>query len=135
MALILSDVGKPHPALCSSRKQPDILAHAYAQCHANRGAAGVDEQDFEDVEAYGLERWLGELAFALGAKTYQAGPIRRVYIPKANGKLRPLGIPTLRDRVCMTAAMLVLTPIYEADLPSEQYPTERGAPPSRRRGK
>src|SRR5208282_4972570 len=97
----------------------DILAHAYAQCRSNKGAPGVDRQDFEAVETYGVERWLGELALALRQETYRPDPIRRVYIPKANGKLRPLGISTLRDRVCMTAAMLVLEPIFEADLPSE----------------
>jgi len=99
----------------------DILAHAYAQCRSNKGAPGIDGQDFSDVEAYGVERWLGELALALRQETYQPDPIRRVFIPKANGKLRPLGISTLRDRVCMTAAMLVLEPIFEADLPPEQY--------------
>jgi group II intron reverse transcriptase/maturase len=81
----------------------------------------VDGQDFADIEAYGTERWLGELALALRQETYRPDPIRRVFIPKANGKLRPLGISTLRDRVCMTAAMLVLEPIFEADLPPEQY--------------
>jgi len=81
----------------------------------------VDGQDFEAVEAYGVERWLGELAQALRKETYRPDPIRRVFIPKANGKLRPLGISTLRDRACMTAAMLVLEPIFEADLPPEQY--------------
>ena len=85
------------------------------------GAPGVDGQDFAEVERYGLERWLGELALALKEETYRPDPIRRVYIPKANGKLRPLGISTLRDRVCMTAATLVLEPIFEADLPTEQY--------------
>src|SRR6187397_1975638 len=104
----------------------DILAHAWAQCRSNQGAPGTDGQDFADVEAYGVERWLGELALALRKETYRPDPLRRVFIPKANStakspKLRPLGISTLRDRVCMTAAMLVLYPIFEADLPPEQY--------------
>ena len=99
----------------------DILAHAYAQCCSNKGAPGVDGQDFADIEAYGVQRWLGELALALREESYRPEPIRRVFIPKANGKLRPLGISTVRDRVCMTAAMLVLEPIFEADLPAEQY--------------
>jgi RNA-directed DNA polymerase len=81
----------------------------------------VDGQEFADVEAYGVQRWLGELALALRQETYRPEPIRRVFIPKANGKLRPLGISTLRDRVCMTAALFVLEPIFEADLPPEQY--------------
>jgi group II intron reverse transcriptase/maturase len=108
-------------ALYDKIYREDILAHAYAQCRSNRGAPGVDGQDFAEIEAYGLERWLGELAFALREEAYQPDAIRRVYIPKANGKLRPLGISTLRDRVCMTAAMLVLEPIFEADLPEEMY--------------
>jgi group II intron reverse transcriptase/maturase len=108
-------------ALYDKIYREDVLAHAYAQCRSNKGAPGVDRQDFAEVEAYGVERWLGELALALREETYRPDPIRRVYIPKANGKLRPLGISTLRDRVCMTAAMLVLEPIFEADLPSEQY--------------
>src|SRR5271169_5529155 len=83
----------------------DILAHAYAQCRSNKGAPGVDGQDFGDIDVYGVERWLGELALALREETYRPDPIRRVFIPKANGKLRPLGISTLRDRVCMTAAI------------------------------
>jgi len=108
-------------ALYDKIYREDILAHAYAQCRSNKGAPGVDGQDFADVEAYGLKRWLGELAIALKEETYRPDPIRRVFIPKPNGKLRPLGISTLRDRVCMTAAMLVLAPIFEADLPPEQY--------------
>jgi RNA-directed DNA polymerase len=104
----------------------DILAHAFAQCRSNKGTPGVDGQDFADVEAYGVERWLGELALALKEEKYRPDPIRRVFIPKANGKLRPLGISTLRDRVCMTAAMLVLDPIFEADLPPEQYAYRQG---------
>ena len=114
-------VGYRFYALYDKISREDILAHAYAQCRSNKGAPGVDGQDFSDVEAYGVERWLAELALALRQETYQPEPIRRVFIPKANGKLRPLGISTLRDRVCMTAAMLVLEPIFEADLPPELY--------------
>ena len=108
-------------ALYDKIYREDILAHAYAQCRSNKGAPGVDGQDFLDIESYGLERWLGELTIALKEETYRPDPIRRVFIPKPNGKLRPLGISTLRDRVCMTAAMLVLDPIFDADLASEQY--------------
>ncbi len=108
-------------ALYDKVYREDILTYAYAQCRSNRGAPGVDGQDFAAVEAYGVERWIGELAFALREEAYQPDAIRRVYIPKANGKLRPLGISTLKDRVCMTAAMLVLEPIFEADLPPEMY--------------
>jgi hypothetical protein len=116
-----AEAGYRFYALYDKISREDILAHAYAQCRSNKGAPGVDGQDFADIEAYGLQRWLGELALALRQETYRPDPIRRVYIPKANGKLRPLGISTLRDRVCMTAAMLVLEPIFEADLPPEQY--------------
>src|SRR5450631_1847271 len=113
-------------ALYDKIYREDILAHAYSQCCSNKGTPGVDGQNFEDIEAYGVERWLGELALALKEEKYRADPIRRVYIPKANGKLRPLGISTLRDRVCMTAATLVLAPIFEADLPAEQYAYRQG---------
>jgi group II intron reverse transcriptase/maturase len=116
-----AEAGYRFYALYDKISREDILAHAYAQCRSNNGAPGVDGQDFADIEAYGVERWLGELALALRQERYRPDPIRRVYIPKAKGKLRPLGISTLRDRVCMTAAMLVLDPIFEADLPSEQY--------------
>jgi RNA-directed DNA polymerase len=98
----------------------DILAHAYAQCRSNKGAPGIDGQDFADIEAYGVERWLAELALALRQETY------RPDIPKANGKLRPLGLSGVRDRVCMTAALLVLEPIFEADLPPEIYAYRAG---------
>jgi group II intron reverse transcriptase/maturase len=113
-------------ALYDKISREDILAHAYAQCRSNKGAPGVDGQDFADIEAYGVERWLAELALALRQETYRPEPIRRVFIPKANGKLRPLGISTVRDRVCMTAAMLVLEPIFEADLPPEIYAYRAG---------
>ena len=121
-----AEAGYRFYALYDKLSRDDILAHAYAQCRSNKGAPGVDGQDFADIEAYGVERWLGELALALRQETYRPEPIRRVFIPKANGKLRPLGISTVRDRVCMTAAMLVLEPIFEADLPSEIYAYRAG---------
>ena len=116
-----AEAGYRFYALYDKIYREDVLAYAYAQCRSNKGAPGVDRQDFAEAEAYGVQKWLGELALALRQETYRPDPIRRVFIPKANGKLRPLGISTLRDRVCMTAAMLVLEPIFEADLPSEQY--------------
>jgi RNA-directed DNA polymerase len=121
-----ADPGYRFYALYDKISRADILAHAYALCRSNQGAPGVDGQDFAAVEAYGVECWLGELALALREETYRPEPIRRVYIPKANGKLRPLGISTLRDRVCMTAATLVLEPIFEADLPPQQYAYRSG---------
>jgi RNA-directed DNA polymerase len=116
-----TEAGYRFYALYDKISRDDILTHAYAQCRSNKGAPGVDGQEFADVEAYGVERWLGQLALALREETYRPDPIRRVFIPKANGKLRPLGISTLRDRVCMSAALLVLDPIFEADLPPEQH--------------
>jgi group II intron reverse transcriptase/maturase len=99
----------------------DVLAHAYDRCKANLGAAGVDGQRFEDIKAYGLDRWLGELQKELKDKSYVPSAVRRVWIPKPDGKQRPLGIPTIKDRVAQMAAVLVLEPIFEADLLPEQY--------------
>jgi RNA-directed DNA polymerase len=99
----------------------DIMAEAYRRCRENGGSAGVDGQTFEDIKKYGERRWLDELKQELKERRYQAGAIRRVWIPKANGKLRPLGISTIRDRVVMTAMVLVLGPIFEADLQPEQH--------------
>lgn len=104
----------------------DVLAFAYACCKANGGAAGVDDQTFEDIEASGLEPWLAQLSYDLRSKSYRPQAVRRVYIPKANGKLRPLGIPTIRDRVVQMAVVLLLEPIFEADLQPEQYAYRRG---------
>lgn len=99
----------------------DVLAYAYRVCKANKGAPGVDAQEFADIEAYGEDRWLGELAQALKEKSYQPKAVKRVWIPKANGKLRPLGIPCIADRTVMTAATVVLSAIFEADMPGEQH--------------
>jgi len=89
----------------------------------------VDGEGFEDIEAYGEDRWLGELAERLKKKDYRPEAVKRVWIPKPNGKLRPPRIPTITDRVVQTAAMLVLEPLFEADLQPEQYAyrAERGA--------
>ena len=121
-----AEAGYRFYALYDKISRDDILAHAYDQCRSNKGAPGIDRQDFADIEAYGVERWLAELALALRQESYRPEPIRRVFIPKANGKLRPLGISTLRDRVCMTATRLVLEPIFEADLPPEIYAYRAG---------
>jgi len=108
-------------ALYDKLYRPDVLHFAYRCCQANEGAAGVDGQTFEDVKEYGEQRWLDELAQELRDKTYRPGAIRRVYIPKPNGSKRPLGIPTLKDRVVQMAAVLVLGAIFEADLQPQQY--------------
>jgi RNA-directed DNA polymerase len=108
-------------ALYDKVYRKDILAFAYQCCQANGGAAGVDGQSFEDIAAYGVERWLDELAQELKSRTYRPLPVRRVYIRKPDGGQRPLGIPAIRDRVAETAAVLVLEPIFEADLQPEQY--------------
>src|SRR6266513_1608527 len=92
----------------------DILGHAYRLARANAGAPGVDGMTFAQFEAEGLEAWLASLREELGLKTYRPAPVRRVMIPKPGGGERPLGIPTIRDRVVQTAAKLVLEPIFEA---------------------
>jgi RNA-directed DNA polymerase len=108
-------------ALYDKVYRPDVLLHAYDCCKANKGAAGVDGQTFEDIETYGVGQWLVELQQVLKDKSYRPSAVRRVWIPKPDGKQRPLGIPTIKDRVAQMAAVLVLEPIFETDLPPEQY--------------
>src|SRR5215472_12161602 len=99
----------------------DILRHAYDLARAKQGAPGVDGVTFAKIEAAGLEDWLSRLGEALRAKTYRCQAVRRVMIPKPGGGERPLGIPTIRDRVVQTAAKLVLEPIFEADFDPAAY--------------
>src|SRR5579863_9121898 len=99
----------------------DLLAHAYALAKSNQGAPGVDGQSFRDIESQGLEEWLSGVREELRAKTYQPRAVRRVMIPKPGGGERPLGIPTIRDRVVQTAAKLLLEPIFEADFDPHAY--------------
>ena len=99
----------------------DVLSHAYELAKANKGAPGVDGQTFEAIESQGLREWLEGIRKDLHDKTYKPQPVRRVLIPKPGGGERPLGIPTIRDRVVQTAAKLVLEPIFEADLEPDAY--------------
>ena len=109
-------------ALVDKVWREDFLLEAWGLVRRNGGAAGVDGMTVADIEAYGVERWAGELSRDLRDGTYEPSPVRQVLIPKKQpGKFRPLGIPCLRDRVAQTSAMLVLGPIFEADLEPEQY--------------
>ena len=99
----------------------DILATAYYQARYNRGAPGVDGVTFAQIQEEGVGQFLAKLKEELESGTYKAQAVRRVYIPKANGGERPLGIPTIRDRVVQTAAKIVLEPIFEADFTDNAY--------------
>jgi RNA-directed DNA polymerase len=116
-------------ALYDKLYRRDVLEWAFIRCRKNGGAPGVDGQSFADIEAYGQDQWLDELTEELRNETYRRRPVRRVLIPKGDGKSRPLGIPCIKDRVVQMAAELVLEPIFEADLEPEQhaYRPERSA--------
>jgi RNA-directed DNA polymerase len=116
-------------ALYDKLSRWDVLLEALRLSKEKKGAAGVDGESFEDIQAYGEERWLKQLQMELQARTYRPQPVRRVLIPKPGGGERPLGIPTIRDRVAQTAAKLILEPIFEADLSEAAYGyrPERGA--------
>src|ERR671919_2007203 len=107
--------GRRFHALYDRIWRSDVLREAWRRVRNNRGAAGVDGQTLAEVEAYGVERLLGELQCALREGRYRPAPVRRRTIPKPDGGSRPLGIPTVRDRVVQQAARLVLEPIFEAD--------------------
>ena len=99
----------------------DVLAEAYRKAKANGGACGVDEETFNDVEKEGIDVYLAGLQLEMKERRYVPKPVRRVYIPKPNGKQRPLGIPTIRDRIVQTAFLLILEPIFEADFADSSY--------------
>jgi len=108
-------------ALYDKIYRKDMLLWAWSCCRANGGSSGVDGQSFAGIEARGVEAWLDQLGKELKEKSYRPQAVRRVRIPKPDGKQRPLGIPTIEDRVAQMAAVLVLAAIFEADLTSEQY--------------
>ncbi len=109
-------------ALYDKIYREDILSHAWRLVRANRGSPGIDGMSFQAIESgKGIETFLRELARDLKDKTYRAQPVRRVMIPKADGSLRPLGIPTIRDRVAQMAVKLIIEPIFEADFCDSSY--------------
>lgn len=116
-----ADVGYRFYSLWDKICRSDVLAEAYRRCRANGGAPGVDGVTFRAIEAQGVDAWLASLQEELRHKTYRAQPLLRVWIPKSNGGQRPLGIPCLCDRVVQMATLLVIGPIFEADLCDEQY--------------
>jgi RNA-directed DNA polymerase len=109
-------------ALYDKIYREDILSHAYNLVRANKGSAGIDGVTFEDIEVKeGVTAFRAELAEALKSKRYEPGPVKRVMIPKPDGSQRPLGIPTIRDRVAQMAVKLVIEPIFEADFCDTSY--------------
>jgi len=101
----------------------DILNHAYSLVKANKGAPGIDGETFESIEKSegGVEEYLKDVSGELKRKEYKPKPVRRVYIPKADGGKRPLGIPTIRDRIAQMAVKIVIEPIFEADFQDSSY--------------
>jgi group II intron reverse transcriptase/maturase len=108
-------------ALYDKAYRKDIIEHAYRLAKANKGAPGIDGITFGAIEEQGAERYVETIAEELRNKTYKASPVRRVYIPKPDGSARPLGIPTIKDRVVQMAVKLVIEPIFEADFLDSSY--------------
>jgi len=127
-----AETGYRFYALYDKISREDIWRMPMPSAAPTKGAPGVDDQDFADIEAYGVKRWLGELALALRQESYQPEPIRRVFIPKANGKLRPLGISTLRDRVCIQQQCWCWSRSSKLTFHLNNTPTVPGEMPNRR---
>jgi group II intron reverse transcriptase/maturase len=108
-------------SLYDKTHRTDVLAEAYTRVKGNGGTCGVDGETFEDVEGKGVTGYLAELQLEMKERRYKPLPVKRVYIPKANGKERPLGIPTVRDRIVQTAFLMVLEPIFEADFADSSF--------------
>ncbi len=100
---------------------PYILRESYKRCKVNRGKPGIDNVSFQEVEAYGVDKYISEIVKELELRTYKPQAVLRVNIPKANGKTRPLGIPTIKDRLVQMAVKLVIEPIFEADFEATSY--------------
>lgn len=99
----------------------DVLTEAYRKVKANGGTSGIDGETWEQTEKRGLEDYLAGLQLEMQEQRYKPKPVRRVYIPKANGKQRPLGIPTVRDPIVQTAFLTVMEPIFEADFSASSF--------------
>ena len=99
----------------------EVLEEAYGKAKSNSGTTGIDGESFEEIEEKGLSTYLQELQGEMKERRYVPKPVRRVYIPKSNGGERPLGIPTIRDRIVQTAFLLILEPIFVADFADSSY--------------
>ena len=108
-------------ALYDKVYRQDVLRQAWSNVEANKGAAGIDGQTIAAVEEYGVQRLLGEIGEVLRRKAYRASPVRRVYIPKPDGRQRPLGIPIVADRIVQAAVKIVIEPIFEAGFADFSY--------------
>lgn len=121
-----ADKSRRFHSLYDKLYREDVLREAWNHARANKGTAGIDGKEIEDVEREGVQAFLGQISKELKEQTYRPSPLKRVWIPKPNGKQRPLSIPTLKDRIVQTAAMLILQPIFEQDFEPNSYGFREG---------